>query len=342
MLVYQIKINQLWGKITVNYYVQTVADKIRYALEDMEEYGQYLDFNKREKLALKNYLNLSYEQGEVLTLQEFQEYTQEGWQILMDLTRKISKETNSVYILEKHEDHTEDQPVSVISIDFLRDYIKESRQRNMSIADQILEEKRINRMMGGYETEHMGYIELEPVTTSEKKTIGLAVKTRGGYYWSLDEMRKLAHEILAVTANEENQNVIDYKNLKLIEQEEYEKEQEKKRREEREEKLERAAQPKEGFIVLFQAFPSGLYKFSYSVKVSRERKIELLKQQNGDNVSIVHIVETHDTLKFLYQFLKKQYENRHVGDGWYELTEEDIEFFRGEQYPPQAMEWFRG
>lgn len=322
----------------MNYLQPTFRDRIEYVFSDIEEYGQYLDFSKREVLALKNYLNLSLDESELLTLEEFKEYTEEGWNILMELIMKISEETEIASILERCEGKSSSQ----ININSLRRYMREMREKNMSIADQILDNIRINDMMGGYVKEHLGFIELEPVSTSNDQTIGLAVKSRKGYYWSVDEMKKLAHEILAVADVEDNQKAIDYKNRKLKEKEEYDKEQDKKRREEREQRLERAAQPKEGFIVLFQAFPSGLYKFSYSVKVTRERKIELLKQQNGENVSIVHIVETHDTLKFLHQFLKKQYENRHVKDGWYELTEEDIEFFKNEQYPPQAMEWFRG
>ncbi|WP_256735401.1 hypothetical protein [Bacillus thuringiensis] len=71
-------------------------------------------------------------------------------------------------------------------------------------------------------------------------------------------------------------------------------------------------------------------------------KINRLKEEYGNNVEIVHSVETYDTLKFYHQFAKKQFSNRLIEKTLYQLTEEDVQFFKDEKYPANAMDWLEG
>ncbi|KEK21576.1 hypothetical protein [Bacillus gaemokensis] len=59
-------------------------------------------------------------------------------------------------------------------------------------------------------------------------------------------------------------------------------------------------------------------------------------------MEIIHYIETYDTLAFYHHFVKKQFSNRIVEKAVYQLTEEDVQFFKDEKYPANAMDWLEG
>lgn len=80
------------------------------------------------------------------------------------------------------------------------------------------------------------------------------------------------------------------------------------------------------------------------MSLSVETKIANIKEEYG-NIQVIHSLEVYDTMKFFYQFLKKQFSNRIVDkkrNSEFKLTEEDIKFIQEEKYPSNAMEWAFG
>ncbi|MFL0363142.1 hypothetical protein ACH0BF_08965 [Pseudobacillus sp. 179-B 2D1 NHS] len=230
----------------------------------------------------------------------------------------------------------------LIDLKKLNDKLREVRLSTMSLNERIAEDIDTVRHMGYYnEYSHIGNVTLIPI-----KSGGIAVARSdqslfGSYMWNVEDMRKLSKEILEF-ADATDEKWIDAYNQKIKEKIQLEREQEEVRYKERQEEKIKRTEPKPGIVILFQVFPSGLYKFSYSTSVSLQHKINLIKEQNGDNTEIVHTFETYDTMKFYYQFIKKQYSNRLVDTSWYELTVKDIENIRAENFPANALDWLHG
>lgn len=294
----------------------------------------YLQFSKPQYAALIQYLNLSLEYCRSLQTNELLEYGDEFQRNFIKLFMDHDQIGPGKVLIKCENEYNFD-----VNLDKFSGFLENIKMKNMRLVDRLAEDIKVQNMLGGYQR-HFGYVELEPAIV-DGKSLGICVKDEEGYYWSLEEMKELAHEILALTQNEKNQEVIDARNSKLYDQKEYEKEVYKKREAEREAKI-AEYKPTSGLLFLFQVFPSGLYRFSYTAKSSKERKIDLLKQQFGDNVNIIHCVEANDIHSFYHQFVKKQYKSRLVKDGSYKLEADDIEFFKNEQYPPQAMDWMNG
>ncbi|HDR7714971.1 hypothetical protein VSY18_22775 [Bacillus albus] len=189
--------------------------------------------------------------------------------------------------------------------------------------------------------EHMGMVELIPVKEKGIKVSTYASDTTYRRVWDLEDMKKLANEILEYTERS-SQETIDAENEELKKQYGRRLEQAKEHINKRQEEKRKRETPVAGHVILFRVFPSGLYKFTHTTKLSLEHKINSMKEQFGDNIEIIHSLETYDTSKFVHQFIKKQYWNRCVDGRFYNLTEEDIEFFRKEEYPPLTMDWLKG
>ncbi|MDX8367812.1 hypothetical protein [Cytobacillus sp. IB215665] len=195
---------------------------------------------------------------------------------------------------------------------------------------------------------HMGMVEL--VAPSKKN--GIYVKnfssSREGHIWRLDDMKQLAKEILEFTALYTQEQIdqynkdVDRYNKDVERQNEIEREINAKKAKEREEELRKRDAPKSGCILLCRSSSSGLYNLKFSISVSIDHRVSQIKEEYGDELEIIHTLETYDTYKLLNKFIKKQFSNRSTEGGWYELSEEDVEFFKNEKYPPQAMEWLNG
>ncbi|AKM18154.1 Uncharacterised protein [[Flavobacterium] thermophilum] len=194
--------------------------------------------------------------------------------------------------------------------------------------DKLLESSRYKS-----HSNYLGDVELIP-----KKDGGISVYCRDGFMWDKKDMLELSERIKKF-AESISQEDIDVHNNEITEWKKFKREQYLKQREE---KKQRKATPENGLVVIFRIFPSGLYKFSYTTSSSKEHKISELKDQYGNNIEIVHVLETYDTKKFYYQFLKKQFSTRLETYSEYRLTEENIQFIKSEKYPANAMEWLRG
>lgn len=210
-------------------------------------------------------------------------------------------------------------------------------ENEMTISDRIAKSIYENNSF----SKHMGMVELVPYEN------GVAVTEQsdfihGSFMWSKELMIKLANEIL-VFANSINDSFVDeYNNdlnTKLKKQKEIDLQREKARAEEKK----KSKIPKHGFIILIR-FPNGTYKFTYTTSLLLEQKIFKTKEQFGDNIQVVHSLETYDTTKFYNKFLKNQFSNRLVGKekSVYQLTDEDVEYIKNEKFPSNAMEWFEG
>lgn len=229
-----------------------------------------------------------------------------------------------------------------IDVVALRQFLSGIEWDNMSINEKITESIE-NHKHFRYDPyyQHKGQVTLLPFSNGG---IGVAKGTNshyGDWMWEKEDMRKLANEILHFV-NQVDQEWIDSYNERREEKLQAEKEHQEDIYTERQIKKEKAVQPKSGFVILIRLYPSGYYKFTYTTSIDLKIKIYRLKEEYGDNVEIVHSVETYDTMKFYHQFAKKQFSNRLVEKALYELTEEDVKFFKGERYPANAMDWLEG
>lgn len=207
-----------------------------------------------------------------------------------------------------------------------------------SIGCRIAESRSQMRMMGSsYDENHMGMVELYPLES------GVSVLSNtdwvSGEMWCKEDMLKLADEIKSF-AEDVTQDYIDNYNLQLEAKRKFELERIEERNKQRAEEKKQREIPKSGLILLIR-YPNSLYRFTYSTSLSLQAKIENIKVQEGDNIQIIHSLETHDTLKFYHKFIKTQFSSRLEGR-YYHLTDEDVQYFSDEKFPANAMEWFQG
>ena len=217
----------------------------------------------------------------------------------------------------------------------------------MTLIDKLVESREYYGIMGSGYGHHMGEVELIPYEF-EGEIQAIAVKAQSRYWstaemWSRQRMIELANYILKFTECVDDEWINQY-NIKLYEQKEKQKEidrmQQEQREKEREEERKKRDLPRNGYILLIR-FPNGTYKFTYTTSLLLEQKILNTKKQYGDNIQIVHILETYDTKKFYNKFIRAQFSNRINGD-IYELIDEDVEYIKAEKFPSNAMEWLEG
>ncbi|MBY5229319.1 MULTISPECIES: hypothetical protein [Bacillus cereus group] len=232
---------------------------------------------------------------------------------------------------------------SSIDIVALKAKLKVIEQESMLLSDQIAESMELYNQLGGYTSQfqHSGQVTLVPFSDG-----GIAVtkgtdSIYGHWMWSHKNMKKLVEELSIFLENTDQEWINSY-NEELKAEIKAKKEKQKILDEERQKKKEHAATPKSGYVILIRLYPSGNYKFTYTCSDDLNGKHNRLKEEYGHNVEIIHSVETYDTLKFFYQFAKKQFSNRMVEKSIYNLTEEDVQFFKGEKYPANAMDWLEG
>lgn len=224
-----------------------------------------------------------------------------------------------------------------VDLDELEGNLHQIEYSLKSISERIWDSRYYNYS----DKEHMGMVELIPVREKGIKVSTYASDTNYRRIWDLEDMKKLANEILEYTERS-SQKTIDAENEELKKQYKRHLEQTEEHIKKRQEEKRKREIPVAGHVMLFRVFPSGLCKFTHTTRLSLEKKINLMKEQFGDNIEIIHSLETFDTSKFVHQFIKKQYWNRCIDGRFYDLTEEDIEFFKKEDYPPLAMEWLNG
>lgn len=162
------------------------------------------------------------------------------------------------------------------------------------------------------------------------------------YMWSKNDMLKLANEIKEF-ADSIDDNFVEEYNHHLEQKETFEEamQEEERQKQQEEKKLKEA--PKEGVVILLR-LKNGRYKFTYSISLPLNQKIERIKLEYGDTVQIIHQFETYDTLKFYHKFLKSAFSNR-LAEGRtteYQLTNQDLDFLKEEKFPATAMEWLLG
>ena len=208
-----------------------------------------------------------------------------------------------------------------------------------SIADRLAESKSYAGMMGsGYAEDHMGKVELVAAEGG-----GVAVISRPNWgrrsLWDKEDMLNLADEIKEF-AEAVSQKYIDEYNENIRKQDQFEEERWEEKEKERQEAKRKRKIPKPGYIILIR-ISNGLYKFTYTTSLLLEQKISHIKFENGDNVQIVHTLETYDTIKFFHKFIKSQFSSRLEGN-YYRLTDEDVQYIIDEKYPANAMEWLEG
>ncbi|WP_454871204.1 hypothetical protein [Priestia megaterium] len=213
----------------------------------------------------------------------------------------------------------------------------------MTLIDRLTESREYHNMMGSGYGHHMGEVELIPYQF-DGEIQAIAVTAQSDYWstaeiWSRKRMVELANYILKFTECVDDEWINQY-NDGLYEQREKQKEIDRMRQEQREEERKKRDLPKNGYILLIR-FPNGTYKFTYTTSLLLEQKVSNTKQQYGDNIQIVHTLETYDTMKFYHKFIKAQFSNRINGD-IYELIDEDVEYIKSEKFPSNAMEWFEG
>lgn len=267
-----------------------------------------------EYIVLNAYLNHSYIFRDNHNLNEVAEMTGKSVdEVTNILSTLVSKE-----IIQSNGN----EKIDIIS---LRRYLSDIQWSSMSINEKISESIENHS--------HFRYVpyyqHLRQVTMLPASNGGIAVTKStnsiyGGWMWNKEDMQNLANEILQFAKQVDQEWIDDYNenNEKKLEAEK-----------------EQAAQPKSVFVVLIRLYPSGYYKFTYTTSIDLNSKINRLKEEHGDTVEIVHSVETYDTMKFYHQFAKKQFSNRLVEKALYELTEEDVQFFKEEKYPANAMDW---
>ena len=284
-----------------------------------------------EYIVLNAYLNNSHIFRENHNLNEIAEMTGKS---VDEVTKSLSTLANKEVIQFNRNGN--------IDINLLRRYLSGIQWNSMSINEKIAESIE-NHSHFRYDPyyQHLGQVTMLPASNG-----GIAVtkgtnSIYGGCMWNKEDMQNLANEILQF-AEQVDQEWIDNYNENREKKLEAEREQEENKYKERQIKKDQAAQPKSGFVVLIRLYPSGYYKFTYTTSIDLNSKINRLKEEHGDTVEIVHSVETYDTMKFYHQFAKKQFSNRLVENALYQLTEEDVQFFKEEKYPANAMDWLEG
>jgi len=213
----------------------------------------------------------------------------------------------------------------------------------MTLVDMLVESKAYHDMMGSDNVHHFGEVELLPCEF-EGEIQAVAVTSQSDYWstaemWSRQRMIELANYILKFTECVDDEWIEQY-NTDLYSKSEKQKEIDRVRQEKRKEERKKRDLPKSGYILLIR-FPNSNYKFTYTTSLLLDQKISNTKQQYGDNIQIVHTLETYDTLKFYHKFIKAQFSNRINGD-IFELTNEDVAYIKAEKFPSNAMEWFEG
>lgn len=213
-----------------------------------------------------------------------------------------------------------------IDLQSLYSKLREIELSMMSISEQIIEH------------DIRDTVKLLPTNIGGIAVIGVNEHRYEQYMWSIEDMRKLGTEILEFTDKATQEDVDAYNDREDQEAENKRMLAEERELQRLEEKI-RREQPKQGCIVLFRAYPSGLCKFTYSTSLLPSQKVHNIKEQYGDNTEILHILEVKDTMNFYHHFIKKQFKNRLADNSWYDLEIEDIEYFRSENFPPAALEW---
>ncbi|HDR7257903.1 TPA: hypothetical protein QCX12_001550 [Bacillus paranthracis] len=232
---------------------------------------------------------------------------------------------------------------SSIDVVELNSKLKLIEHESMPLSDRIAESILLYEQLGGYGDyyQHLGQVTLIPlseggitVTRGTKSIYGLQM-------WSRDDIKKLVEELTFFLSNNDQEWVNSY-NKDVSAKIEANKERHRILAKKRQEQKEIAAEPKQGYVILIRLYPSGDYKFTYTTSLDLNSKINRIKEEYGDNVEIIHSVETYDTIKFVHQFTRKQFSNRMVKNSVYQLTEEDVQFFKNEKYPANAMDWLEG
>lgn len=233
----------------------------------------------------------------------------------------------------------EDSSIDIVA---LRAKLKMIEQESMPLSDRIAESMESYNQFGYTPLfQHLGQVTLVPLSPGGIAITKGTKSIYGQWMWSHNDMKKLLEE-LSFFLDNNDQEWIDSYNKELAAEIESKREKQKVLEEERQKKKEHAAIPKQGYVILIRLYPSGNYKFTYTTSNDLNSKTNRIKEEYGDNVEIVHSVETYDTLKFFYHFAKKQFSNRLVEKALYRLTEEDVQFFKEEKYPANAMDWLEG
>ncbi len=289
-------------------------------------------FTSEEYIVLNAYLNHSKAFQDKHDLNEVSEMTgktlKEILNILESLLKKeliiIDSEKETINLLELH--------------NLLHDFELTSRTINDRVSESINDSR---HFASDPYYQHFGQVTLVPFTDGG---IGITTgtnRTFGDFMWSRNDMKKLAEEILELVEKIDQDRINEYNN-DLKEKKRLEREQQRITYEERKAQKEQPTKPRHGYVILIRLYPSGYYKFTYTVSNDLNGKINRLKEEHGHNVEIVHSVETYDTMKFYFQFAKKQFSNRLIEKTMYQLTEEDVQFFKEEKYPANAMDWLEG
>ncbi|MCP1285368.1 hypothetical protein NK358_27495 [Bacillus sp. S0635] len=289
-------------------------------------------FTAEEYIVLNAYLNHSKVFHDKHDLNEVSEMTGKTVNEILDILKPLFKkgliagETGKEKI-DLHKLHN-----------LLHAFELKSKTINARISESIDESRHFNSVPY---YQHFGQVTLVPFSDGG---IGIAQgtdSTFGSFMWSRDDMKKLAKEVLDLVDKVDQDWINEYNN-ELKEKKRLARERQRIREEERKEEKERVIKPKHGYVLLIRLYPSGQYKFTYTVSNNLNAKINRIKEEHGSNVEIVHSVETHDTMKFYHQFAKKQFSNRLTKNKMYQLTEEDVQFFKEEKYPANAMDWLEG
>ncbi|TKI43434.1 hypothetical protein [Bacillus mycoides] len=284
-----------------------------------------------EYIVLNAYLNHSYIFRDNHNLNEVAEMT----------GKSVDEVTNILSTLVSKEIIQFDGNEKIDIISFRR-YLSGIQWSSMSINAKIAESIENHRHFR-YDPyyQHLGQVTMLPASNG-----GIAVtegtnSIYGSSMWDKEDMKNLANEILHFV-EQVDQKWIDNYNENREKKLQEERDHAENIYKERQIKKEQATQPKSGFVILVRLYPSGYYKFTYTTSIALNSKINRLKEEYGDTVEIIHSVETYDTMKFYHQFAKKQFSNRLVEKTLYQLTEEDVLFFKDEKYPANAMDWLEG
>ena len=229
--------------------------------EFYEENKKYLDLPDDQLKALTNFVYISKGFGHEMTVSKWKEFSKETIYHLMDLHNEL-RDQGQIGIMVCESKDTDDWYVSSGRV---RRFINQIKEKKQSIGERLQEQLRNDAELGGYHEAEIGNVILRPLYGADQKILGVTVQNRNEYYWSVEDIRRLGEELISLAAYEGMQDFFNKENNELRQREEQAKE---RRRIEKEEIDNYKWEPKSGCVVLYQAFPSGKYKFTYSYKLS--------------------------------------------------------------------------
>lgn len=289
-------------------------------------------FTAEEYIVLNAYLNHSKVNQDKHDLNEVAEMTGKSLSEVLAVLKSLFEKR---LILSE----TEKEKINLMALYKLLSAVEfESMSINERISESI---DHYARYAYHSDEQHFGQVTLVPFAEGGIAVAAGTESKFGSLMWSHNDMKKLVEEITYFLESTEQDWINEY-NKDLKEKIDLKKEQQRIAYEERKAQKEEPIKPKHGYVILIRLYPSGYYKFTYTVSNDLNAKINRLKEEYGHNVEIVHSVETYDTIKFYYQFAKKQFSNRLIEKTMYQLTEEDVQFFKEEKYPANAMDWLEG